>query len=228
LPAGSPAGAIDMFNGAQATDFAEGAPDRPVPRLFTQPGVGGFVGAFDAATPAEALAHCQRAVGAYLPAAPRLPVIMDPAAQVVEPCAPCPAPAGTGCPAPGARVDAARITFDLYAVTLGADSGPALDAVAARLRDCASLQVEIQVHTDTVRTSAFNARQSQRVAELLRDRLVAAGIDASRLAPCGYGESRPVDPRATDWTPGSPNARVEWHVLAGPAASHGCPSAASP
>jgi OOP family OmpA-OmpF porin len=121
------------------------------------------------------------------------------------------------------RIESGRIQFDLYQGAVAPESAGIVDAVAARLRACPALQIEIQVHTDTVRTGAFNARQSQRVAEVLRERLVGSGVEASRLAACGYGESRPIV-RQVDWSPESTNARVEWHVLPGPAAAHTCPS----
>jgi len=125
------------------------------------------------------------------------------------------------------HLESGRIAFDLYAATVAPDSLPIVDAVAARLRACASLQIEIQVHTDTVRAGVFNARQSQRVAEALRERLVAQGVDASRVAACGYGESRPIT-SAIDWTARSANMRVEWHALATPAAAHVCPAVDDP
>jgi len=134
----------------------------------------------------------------------------------------CPA-TGDGVTVLADRLETGRVGFDLYGAAVSAESLPIVDAVAARLRACPALQVEIQVHTDTVRTSEFNARQSQRVADALRDRLVAAGVVGSRIAPCGYGESRPIAERGT-WTEASPNPRVEWHLLPTAASAHRCPS----
>lgn len=163
---------------------------------------------------------CAREPDARPPERPAREATTRPGARPVDELSGPAAPTSFGCPAPGALLGAPRIGFDLYAPALGADSGPAIDAVAARLRECPATQVEIQVHTDTVRTTSFNARQSQLVAEMIRDRLVAAGIDAARLAPCGHGESRPV--AQPDWSDRSTNLRVEWHVIAA-AATHVCP-----
>lgn len=146
----------------------------------------------------------------------------SPIAQAPQAEPACPA-TGDGVTVLADRLESGRVTFDLYSGTVAPDSLPIVDAVAARLRGCADLQVEIQVHTDTVRMASFNARQSQRVAEVLRDRLVADGVDVSRLAACGYGESRPVS-NAVDWTSRSANMRVEWHTLATPASGYVCPS----
>lgn len=84
------------------------------------------------------------------------------------------------------------------------------------------MQLEIEVHTESFRMSSFNARASQRVAEALRDRLVAGGVDAARLAPCGYGESRLLTP-AAGIESHPVNARVEWHRLRGAASAFVCP-----
>jgi outer membrane protein OmpA-like peptidoglycan-associated protein len=119
------------------------------------------------------------------------------------------------------RVLSGPIAFDLFAGAVAPESLPIVDAVARRLRECAAVQLEIEVHTEAFRTSVFNARASQRVAEALRDRLVAGGVAASRLVPCGYGESRLLT-QAAGLGPRPVNARVEWRRV--PAASaFACP-----
>lgn len=112
------------------------------------------------------------------------------------------------------------IRFDLYAGTVDPSTLATIDAVARRLNACPDVKVEIQVHTDTRRMTVFNARASAAIAEHIRARLIERGVAASRIAACGYGESRPTagmqgyDPRQN---------RVEWIRIASPA-EHRCPA----
>jgi outer membrane protein OmpA-like peptidoglycan-associated protein len=133
----------------------------------------------------------------------------------------CPS-TGDGVTVTGTAVETATpIGFDLYGPSLAPDTGPLLGAVARRLVACDTLAIEVRVHTDTRRTEAFNARQSQAIAELVKSRLVEAGVDAARLAACGYGESQPL-PGVEPWDPS--NDRVLFLRVAGAAASVACPS----
>lgn len=154
--------------------------------------------------------------------------------RTVEPAEVEPAePAPPACPeeADGVRVTpegltvAAPIRFDLYAGTIAPETLHAVDAVARRLGACPELRVEIQVHTDAMRMSSFNARQSQVIADAVRARLIEQGVDGARLAACGYGESRPIAP-STTVEDRERNMRIEWHRIAD-AAAHACPDAAT-
>ncbi len=142
-----------------------------------------------------------------------------------RPASPAPAPeppaarAAPICPpeGDGVRVLADRVTleapiaFDLYAGTVSDASWPGVDLVAQRLSACASAidVIEIQVHTDAVRMGSFNARQSQVIADLLRQRLITDGVQAERVVACGYGESQPIAPNTT-LEGRAQNMRVEW------------------
>lgn len=128
----------------------------------------------------------------------------------------------------GVFVEAARlrvvspIAFDLYGPALAPASLPVIDAVARRMVSCPDLRIEIQVHTDTRRIGAFNARQSLAIATLIRERLIARGVPADRVVACGYGESRPVsEPGREGWDPR--NNRVEW-IRVPDARAHRCPA----
>lgn len=115
------------------------------------------------------------------------------------------------------------LAFDLYGGRVEDRERGTIDRLAALLRACPDRSFELQLHTDTVRTSAFNRRASQSVAEHVRAMLVERGIPADRLAPCGYGESRPlsIDP---SWDQRTPNQRLVLRALPGPAAAHRCPA----
>lgn len=149
------------------------------------------------------------------PAVPTVPIAAPPQTPT------CPESAD-GVAVTGDRVLSGPIAFDLFAGSVAPESLPIVDAVARRLRECATVQLEIEVHTEAFRLSSFNARASQRVAEALRDRLVAGGVDASRLVPCGYGESRLLT-QAAGIGARPVNARVEWHRLPGAASAFVCP-----
>lgn len=113
------------------------------------------------------------------------------------------------------------LAFDLYAGRVTDASLPLLDRLAERLRACPSRAFELQVHTDTVRLTSFNARQSAAVARHVRELLVVRGVDGARLVACGYGEAHPIG-GPPSWH-GSPNERLVVRVLTGPASAHRCP-----
>ncbi|MBD9356682.1 OmpA family protein [Methylomonas albis] len=60
------------------------------------------------------------------------------------------------------------------------------------------LTVEIQGHTDSYGTDAYNEKLSQRRANAVKGELVKLGVDSKRLTTVGYGESQPVDTNETD------------------------------
>ncbi|MBX3271472.1 MAG: hypothetical protein KF729_14490 [Sandaracinaceae bacterium] len=99
------------------------------------------------------------------------------------------------------------LVFDLFQGRVDPVSYPVIDALAARLAGCPHRAIELQVHTETVRTGAFNLRQSHAVAEDVRALLAARGVDPSRLLACGYGEERPLG-GTPSWAPDAPGNRL--------------------
>ena len=93
-------------------------------------------------------------------------------------------------------------------------SFPVLDAVASILSGAPDiLQVRVEGHTDSRGRDSYNQRLSQRRAEAVMRRLIAAGISAERLEAAGYGETRPVAENDTD-EGRERNRRVEFLILA--------------
>ena len=93
-------------------------------------------------------------------------------------------------------------------------SHPLLAQVAEVLQDHPDVRrVRIEGHTDSRGAADANLELSQRRADAVRDWLVEAGIELSRLESVGYGESRPVDTTETE-TAWSKNRRVEFVILA--------------
>lgn len=60
------------------------------------------------------------------------------------------------------------------------------------------LTVEIQGHTDSYGTDAYNQDLSERRAKSVKGELVKLGVDGKRLTTKGFGESQPVDTNETD------------------------------
>lgn len=90
-----------------------------------------------------------------------------------------------------------NIFYDFDKATLRPESRTALDSMAQVLRDNPGVTIELAAHTDRKGTEAYNMDLSLRRARSVIDYLVAAGIDAGRLTPHGYGKSHPktVTPR---------------------------------
>ncbi|MGM9804058.1 MAG: OmpA family protein [Muribaculaceae bacterium] len=84
-----------------------------------------------------------------------------------------------------------NIFYDFDKATLRPESKAALDSMAMILKDNAQIVIEMASHTDRWGNDEYNMKLSDRRAQSVVDYLIAAGIDASRLRPKGYGESRP-------------------------------------
>jgi len=89
------------------------------------------------------------------------------------------------------------ILFDYDKATLQQASNKELQDVLSMLSDHPDLRVEIQGHTDSDGSPAYNLQLSEQRAESVLNYLVLFGIDAARLESKGYGESMPVAPNDT-------------------------------
>lgn len=79
-----------------------------------------------------------------------------------------------------------------------ADSVAILDQAIDTLKRYPNVRVEVDGHTDSVGTDAYNQKLSERRAQGVYDYLTAHGIEASRLdGPKGFGESQPIDTNDT-------------------------------
>jgi outer membrane protein OmpA-like peptidoglycan-associated protein len=86
------------------------------------------------------------------------------------------------------------VAFDGGSVTINPKSFPALDAVVATLQGNPTIQlVEVQSHVDERGDDAANLRLTQARAKVIRNYLIAKGVDANRLTAEGYGETQPLD-----------------------------------
>jgi OmpA-OmpF porin, OOP family len=89
------------------------------------------------------------------------------------------------------------ILFDYDKATLQQSSSKQLQEVLTLLLDNPDLRLEIQGHTDSDGSAAYNLELSQRRSESVLDYLVLFGVEPSRLQAKGYGESVPVAPNDT-------------------------------
>lgn len=107
------------------------------------------------------------------------------------------------------RIELEGIFFDTGRATLTAESTPALEQVAALMRNQPALQLRVVGHTDSVGDFQDNVKLSQDRAEAVRLALLGRyGIDAGRLTAQGVGPSVPVASNDTE-EGRSRNRRVE-------------------
>jgi OOP family OmpA-OmpF porin len=89
------------------------------------------------------------------------------------------------------------IKFEIDKDVLMASSYPTLDEIVRILTDNPEISVEIQGHTDSTASDAYNMDLSLRRAHTVMIYLQNKGIAASRMTAQGYGESRPMDTNNT-------------------------------
>jgi OOP family OmpA-OmpF porin len=122
---------------------------------------------------------------------------------------------------PGVKVDARGcaveqtvvvpdINFAYASAKLDDKSSTVLDNIADMMKSQPDLHADIGGHTDNnVHFPEKNRLLSQRRAEVVRDYLVAHGVEASRLTATGYGDANPI--ASNDTVEGrAQNRRVEF------------------
>jgi outer membrane protein OmpA-like peptidoglycan-associated protein len=89
------------------------------------------------------------------------------------------------------------VNFEFDKATLTVNAKTLLDQVADALLARPDIKVEIDGHTDSKGSDAYNQKLSQRRAESVKQYLVGRGIDAGRMTTQGFGESKPVADNST-------------------------------
>ncbi len=86
--------------------------------------------------------------------------------------------------------------FDFDSAVLKPGAAAELDRVAKVFNDYPQTMIEIQGHTDSSGSEAYNQALSERRATAVRDALVQRGVAPERLTTIGFGESRPISSSA--------------------------------
>jgi outer membrane protein OmpA-like peptidoglycan-associated protein len=96
------------------------------------------------------------------------------------------------------RVSTQGILFATNSDRIRPESTPTLKEIGTMLREHAELRITIEGHTDSDGEEAYNQELSERRAAAVKQYLVEAyGVNGSRLATAGFGESRPATGNAT-------------------------------
>jgi outer membrane protein OmpA-like peptidoglycan-associated protein len=113
----------------------------------------------------------------------------------------------------GMTITLRGIYFDAGNATIKPESKPSLDDAAKILNDNPSITVEIQGHTDSKGSDAYNLNLSNQRARSIVDYLTRNyGIDKTRLTAKGYGEAKPIATNDTE-AGRALNRRVEFVIL---------------
>lgn len=106
----------------------------------------------------------------------------------------------------------AKITFAPGSARITAEAGETLDRIAAVMRECTHVPMEIGGHTDSQGREAMNERLSQERAEAVLNALLARRVDTRNLTARGYGESQPIADNATE-EGREANRRIEFRLV---------------
>ena len=105
------------------------------------------------------------------------------------------------------------VKFDFNKATLKPESYPILEQGAKILKTHPNIRVEVQGHTDSKGSDAYNLKLSNARANSVCDYLIRnKNIEPSRLVARGYGERKPIADNRTD-EGRAQNRRVDFLIL---------------
>lgn len=104
------------------------------------------------------------------------------------------------------------VTFEYDSNNLTAAAKQALSVAVMKLNEHQDVSIAVEGHTDSVGSSEYNLRLSEKRANAVRDHLISEGISSSRISAKGHGESKPVASNDTD-AGRSQNRRVDLVVV---------------
>ncbi|TMV35545.1 OmpA family protein, partial [Thioclava sp. BHET1] len=91
------------------------------------------------------------------------------------------------------------------------DAGGTLDKIAAALKTCPSVQMEVAGYTDSQGREEMNQQLSQSRAEAVLTALMARRVLVGNLSAKGYGEADPIADNGTE-AGREANRRIEFHL----------------
>ncbi|MBS1562175.1 MAG: PD40 domain-containing protein [Bacteroidetes bacterium] len=104
------------------------------------------------------------------------------------------------------------VFFDNDKSELKPESMPELERVIELMRENANISVRFEGHTDDKGSDDYNVKLSERRAESVRDYIIAAGIERTRIESAGYGKKKPLS-NATTEDARALNRRVEMRII---------------
>lgn len=104
------------------------------------------------------------------------------------------------------------VFFDFNKETLQEESMPELERIVEFLNDNPEIKIALEGHTDDVGSDEYNDKLSQNRANTVREYLIKAGIDKSRIKTKGFGKRKPLVDKKTDEARAM-NRRVEMKIV---------------
>jgi outer membrane protein OmpA-like peptidoglycan-associated protein len=165
---------------------------------------------------ADARQLAKEAEGCQPPPPPpaRRPEPTPPPPAPPPPPPPKPAPAPAPPPAPKV-IDklTLQVLFDVDKSTITEAGQKELQKAVPFVKKYLGAKMEVEGHTDSTGTDAYNQKLSERRAAAVKDYLIKeAGVESSKITAVGYGESRPVADNKTA-AGRTQNRRVEILIL---------------
>ncbi|QGY00281.1 OmpA family protein [Roseovarius faecimaris] len=105
-----------------------------------------------------------------------------------------------------------KITFEPGSATIDANGAAIMDDIAAILKRCGELRMEIGGHTDSQGREIMNEQLSLDRARSVLDELRARRVLTSRITAKGYGESQPIANNGTE-EGREANRRIEFKLI---------------
>lgn len=111
----------------------------------------------------------------------------------------------------GLIVNMSDVLFDFGKYTLKPGAREKLAKVSGIVLSHPGLKMEVEGHTDSIGSDAYNQKLSEDRANAVRSFLVSQGLNSANITARGYGKTRPVASNATD-AGRQQNRRVEMVV----------------
>jgi len=113
--------------------------------------------------------------------------------------------------AENASVTLNNVFFDFDKTALKPESFPELNRIVKIMKERATMEIELDGHTDSVGSDDYNLDLSERRAKAVAKYLIDQGVDKERVKVMYFGESKPVDDNATK-EGRKKNRRVEFKI----------------
>jgi OmpA-OmpF porin, OOP family len=126
-----------------------------------------------------------------------------------------------------AAIAAKKISFDPGKDTIAPGSAPTIDRIAAEVKKCPTVAMEIGGYTDSQGSPEMNLALSQARANAVLSALSTRRVDTGKLTAKGYGETNPIADNGTD-AGREANRRIEFKLNVAAAPEVATPDTAAP